>query len=108
MISEENIRLIDVEIEKNSVLKRKNHVLRAPNLRNIAPRELRRPDLGALEAFRKERNGQESSKKLPKSPRWTQDEPHDGTLAPETPPRDPQEHPRGAQEAPKRPPREPK
>ena len=70
MISEENLRLIDLEIEKqNSVLKRKNHVLRAPNLRNIAPTELRRPDLGALEAFRKEINGQENSKKLPKSSR---------------------------------------
>ena len=49
----------------------KNHVLRAQNLGNIAPIELRRPDLGALEASRKERNGQESFEKLPKSSQVT-------------------------------------
>ena len=52
-------------------MKLKNRVLRAPNPGKIAPRELRRPDLGALEASRKERNGQESSEKLPKSSQVT-------------------------------------
>ena len=42
-------------------------MLRTQNHRNLAARELRRPDLRALEAAWAEKSGQESSKKPPKS-----------------------------------------
>ena len=42
-------------------------MLRAQNQGKLAPRELRRPDLRALEAAWAEKSGQESSKKPPKS-----------------------------------------
>ena len=44
-----------------------NGVLSASNPGTVAPRELRRPDMRALEASRAEKSGQESSKKPPKS-----------------------------------------
>ena len=51
----------------NELLKLRNRVVRASDPGKIAPRELRKTELGALEASWKERSGQESSKKLPKS-----------------------------------------
>ena len=42
-------------------------MLRAKNQGKLVPRELRRPDLKALEASWAEKSGQESSKKPPKS-----------------------------------------
>ena len=99
------MRLRDVEAKDNELLKLRNRVLRASNPGKIAPRELRKTDLGALEASWKERSGQESSKKLPKGSQVTIPgacrQIMSSREAPERPPRAPQRSPGGPQETPK-------